>query len=161
VNQLKLPLATVATLEHNLLLCDLGISRKSDTIIDDQTARYERDQGETQAALCRQRELAVEMKQLLLAGELDQFGRTLDQVWESKQAISPLIATEDANIAYEVALGAGALGGKIAGAGGGGFMLFYAPFHSRFEVVQALRGLGHEVLDVALDNTGLQSWSHD
>ena len=98
---------------------------------------------------------------MILAGELDQFGRTLDQVWQSKRAISPLIATEEADIAYEVALSAGALGGKIAGAGGGGFMLFYAPFRSRFEVAQALRELGHEVLDVALDDVGLQSWSHD
>ena len=134
VNQLKLPLATVATLEHNLVLCDLGSSRESATIIDDQTARYESDSGETQSALRRQRELAVEMKQLLLA---------------------------EADHAYEVALGAGALGGKIAGAGGGGFMLFYAPFGSRFEVAQALRDLGHDVLDVALDDSGLQSWTHD
>ena len=161
VNQLKLPLATVASLEHNLLICNLGSSRESATIIDDQTARFESDESQTHAALRRQRELAVEMKQLLLAGELDQFGRTLDQVWQSKRAISPLIATEEADIAYEVALSAGALGGKIAGAGGGGFMLFYAPFRSRFEVAQALRELGHEVLDVALDDVGLQSWSHD
>jgi D-glycero-alpha-D-manno-heptose-7-phosphate kinase len=161
VNQLKLPAATVATLEHNLLLCNLGSSRESATIIDDQTERYEADCGETHAALRRQRELAVEMKQLLLAGELDHFGRTLDQVWESKRAISPLIATADAHTAYETALSAGALGGKIAGAGGGGFMLFYAPFGSRFEVAQALRELGHDVLDVALDESGLQSWTHD
>ncbi len=161
VNQLKLPLATVATLEHNLVLCDLGSSRESATIIDDQTARYENDSGETQSALRRQRELAVEMKQLLLAGDLDQFGRTLGQVWESKRAISPLIATAESDRAYEVALGAGALGGKIAGAGGGGFMLFYAPFGSRFEVAQALRDLGHDVLDVAVDDSGLQSWADD
>lgn len=160
VNQLKLPHATVATLEHNLLLCDLGSSRESAIIINDQTARYESASGHTQSALRRQRELAVEMKQLLLAGELEQFGRKLGEVWESKRAISPLIATAEADRAYEVAIGAGALGGKIAGAGGGGFMLFYAPFESRFEVAQALRELGHDVTDVALDDDGLRSWSH-
>ena len=160
VNQLKLPLATIATLEHNLLLCNLGSSRESAMIIDDQTERYEQNSGGTQAALRRQRELASEMKQLLLAGEVDEFGRALDQVWQSKRAISPLVSTDAAELAYETALAAGALVGKIAGAGGGGFMLFYAPFRSRFEVAQALRELGHEVLDVALDDGGLQSWSH-
>ncbi len=161
VNQLKLPLATVATLEHNLLLCDLGSSRESATIIDDQRSRYEADIGATAAALARQKQMAVEMKQLLLAGELDRFGRMLGEVWEAKQELSPLIATDAARLANEAALGAGALGGKIVGAGGGGFMLFYAPFEARFEVAQALRDRGHDVLDVALDSGGLQSWAHD
>ncbi len=161
VNQLKLPIATIATLEHNLLLCHLGNSRASATIIDDQRERYESDSGRTVEALRRQKELAVEMKQVLLAGRLDDFGGLLGEVWAVKQQLSPLIVTDEALAAYETATAAGALGGKMTGAGGGGYMLFYAPFGSRFEVAQALRDRGHEVLDVALDDGGLQTWSHD
>jgi D-glycero-alpha-D-manno-heptose-7-phosphate kinase len=160
VNQLRLPPSTIATLEHNLLLCHLGTSRESATIIEDQRGRYERQVGSTAGALARQKSLAVEMKQALLGAELDRFGRLLDEVWQTKKGMSPLISTDDAARSYEVATGAGALGGKITGAGGGGYMLFYAPFERRFEVAQALRADGFEVLDVSIDEMGLESWSH-
>ncbi len=161
VNQLRLPASTVATLEHNLLLCHLGTSRESAAIIEDQRARYESESGTTAQALTRQKELAIEMKQALLAGDLDQFGGLLDQVWQVKQEMSPLIATNESLRAYEVAREAGVLGGKITGAGGGGYMLFYSPFERRFEVAQALREEGFDVLDISIDEMGLESWSHE
>ena len=161
VNPLRLPSSTIATLEHNLLLCHLGLSRESATIIDDQRRRYESSAGSTSSALAKQKVLAVEMKRMLLAGELDGFGELLAEVWEAKKAMSPLIATDNSLEFYETAIDAGALGGKITGAGGGGYMLFYAPFNKRFEVAQALRDRGAEVLDINLDHEGLQAWSHE
>jgi D-glycero-alpha-D-manno-heptose-7-phosphate kinase len=160
VNQLRLPASTIATLEHNLLLCHLGTSRESATIINDQRERFEGGSKTTAAALSRQKELAVEMKQALLAGELDRFGALLNDVWDAKQELSPMIATADAVRAYSVAREAGAAGGKITGAGGGGYMLFYSPFERRFEVAQALRVEGFDVLDISIDEMGMESWSH-
>ena len=160
VNHLKLPASTVAMLEHNLLLCHLGNSRESALIIDDQTRRYEEDASGTIAALRRQKELAVELKHALLAGDLDGFGALLGDVWRVKQEMSPLIATDVATATYDTAMRAGALGGKMTGAGGGGHMLFYAPFERRFEVAQALRDTGLTVADIALDDAGLQTWTH-
>ncbi len=161
VNQLKLPTATIATLEHNLLLCHLGASRESATIIDDQSERYQSHAGTTAAALDRQKELAQEMKKILLAGQLDEFGCLLNESWISKQQLSPLISTEAAVQAHRTALDAGALGGKITGAGGGGYMLFYAPFDCRFEVAQALRDDSFDVLDVSFDEIGMESWTDE
>jgi len=158
VNQLKLPPATVATLEHNLLLCHLGASRESATIIDDQSDRFRNHAEATVAALGRQKELAVEMKRTLLAGHLDEFGSLLNEAWHSKKQLSPLVSTEAAAHAHRLASDAGALGGKITGAGGGGYMLFYAPFDRRFEVAQALRDDGFDVLDVSFDEMGMESW---
>ncbi len=160
VNQLKLPASSVAMLEHNLLLCHLGTSRESATIIDDQRQRYEEEKPATIAALHQQKQLAVELKQALLAGDLDGFGRLFNDVWRVKQELSPLIATDVARATHETAMRAGALGGKMTGAGGGGHMLFYAPFERRFEVAQALRDTGLTIVDVALDDLGLQTWSH-
>lgn len=160
VNQLKVPLSTVATLEHNLLLCHLGTSRESATIISDQRERYESESGTTSAALALQKELAHQMKRALLAGQLDDFGALLDEVWRVKQELSPLIATEGALHAYKTAMTAGALGGKITGAGGGGYMLFYAPFERRFEVAEELRKAKFEVLDISLDEMGMESWTN-
>ena len=160
VNPLKLPASTVAMLEHNLLLCHLGTSRESATIIDDQRRRYEADADTTIAALRRQKELAVELKHALLSGDLDGFGTLLGDAWRVKQEMSPLIATDVATATYDTAIRAGALGGKMTGAGGGGHMLFYAPFERRFEVAQALRDTGLTVADIALDDVGLQTWTH-
>jgi D-glycero-alpha-D-manno-heptose-7-phosphate kinase len=70
-----------------------------------------------------------------------------------------LIATEGALHAYKTAMAAGALGGKITGAGGGGYMLFYAPFERRFEVAEELRKAKFEVLDISLDEMGMESWT--
>jgi hypothetical protein len=61
--------------------------------------------------------------------------------------------------AYKTAMAAGALGGKITGAGGGGYMLFYAPFERRFEVAEELRKAKFEVLDISLDEMGMESWT--
>lgn len=160
VNQLKLPASTIATLEHNLLLCHLGTSRESATIIDDQRRRFKSASGNTSWALGEQKVLAVKMKHALLAGEMDEFGGLLGEVWRVKQELSPLIATRHSERAYTTATEAGALGGKMTGAGGGGYMLFYSPFERRFEVAQALRDDGFGVLDISLDDMGLESWSH-
>jgi D-glycero-alpha-D-manno-heptose-7-phosphate kinase len=161
VNQLRLPPATAATLEHNLILCHLGTSRDSGRIIADQRQRYERGSKATVAALRRQKALAGQLKRELLSGNLNSFGRLLDEAWRVKCELSPYIATRHAQQVYDAALRAGALGGKITGAGGGGHMLIYAPFERRFECAEALRTIGVDVQDVALDELGLFAWSHD
>ena len=161
VNQLRLPPETLATLEHNLLLCDLGSSRDSSKIIDDQRERFERDEESSVLAFRRQKELATEIQALLVSGDCDAFGAKLAEVWEAKQQLSPLIATDPSATVEAVAHAAGALGGKMTGAGGGGYMLFYAPFARRFEVEQAIRELGYDVLSVDFAGQGLQVWSDD
>jgi len=161
VNPLRLPPATVATLEHNLILCHLGTARESSRIIADQRERYERGSEATVGALRRQKTLAAQLKRELLAGNLDDFGRLLDEAWRVKCELSPYISTPRAQDVYDAALRAGALGGKLTGAGGGGHMLIYAPFERRFESAEALRTIGVAVQDVAFDDLGLFAWSHD
>lgn len=158
VNPLRLSQDVINELEHNLLLCFTGGTRVSGRIIEDQTARYQRGEEESMAALRRQKALAVEMKNLLLQRKLQQFGGLLHEAWEFKKKMSPQISNPRIDEIYEAGRKAGAIGGKLSGAGGGGFMLFYCSFEKKHQVADALRKMGCAISDFAFDFHGLQSW---
>ena len=161
VNPLRIGSDTVSELEHNLLLCYTGRTRLSDHIIDDQTERYRRGDEEAVEGLRMQKRLAQEMKDALLRSRLSEFGALLGQAWEQKRRMSPRISTPFIDEAYQVALDKGALGGKVTGAGGGGYMLFYCPFTRRHHVAESLIKLGLTVSEVSFDLKGLRTWRVD
>jgi D-glycero-alpha-D-manno-heptose-7-phosphate kinase len=158
VNPLRVDPATVNELEHNLLLCYTGRSRLSDHIIDDQTSRYRRADTEALEGLRMQKRLAREMKDALLRKRLTDFGELLGEAWQQKRRMSPKIATPFIDEAYDVAMRSGALGGKVTGAGGGGYMLFYCRFDQRHHVADALIKMGLTVSDLTFEPHGLTTW---
>jgi D-glycero-alpha-D-manno-heptose-7-phosphate kinase len=158
VNPLRISQGIINELEHNSLLCFTGTTRQSDQIIADQTQRYTSHNPETIAGLRQQKELAVEMKNLLLRGELNSFGELLHVAWESKKRFSPRITTVVIDELYEVARGSGAMGGKVIGAGGGGYMLLYCEFEKKHDVVAALKKMGVFPTEFAFESHGVQSW---
>ncbi len=161
VNPLRIGPDTVSELEHNLLLCYTGRTRLSDHIIDDQTERYRRGDDEAVEGLRMQKRLAQEMKDALLRNRLSEFGELLGQAWQQKRRMSPRIATPFIDEAYQLARDHGALGGKVTGAGGGGYMLFYCPYNRRHHVAEALMELGLTVGEISFDLTGLRTWRVD
>jgi D-glycero-alpha-D-manno-heptose-7-phosphate kinase len=100
------------------------------------------------------------MKDALLQGSLSEFGGLLDRAWTYKKQMSPKISNEHIDELYEEAIRHGALGGKVTGAGGGGYMLLYCRYDSKHEVQAALGALGAEAVDFQFDQAGLTSWSH-
>jgi D-glycero-alpha-D-manno-heptose-7-phosphate kinase len=158
VNPLRVKDAVVDELQLNLLLCWTGTTRQSARIIEDQTARLAGGELDTLEGLRAQKELAVAMKSALLRGELSEFGALLDEAWKQKKRMSPLIATDFIEEAYDVAIRAGALGGKVTGAGGGGYILFYCDFSRKHRLAEALTRLGGVVTDVAFERRGLTTW---
>ena len=158
VNPLRINKDVENELEHNLLLCYTGSTRRSDRIIEDQTARYREGQPSTLSALREQKQLAVDMKNTLLQRSLDDFGDLLHSAWESKKKVSPRISTAQIDEMYETARNHGALGGKITGAGGGGYMLFYCQFERKHKVAEALKKLGAVPMEFAFEPQGLQTW---
>lgn len=158
VNPLKIKWDTVNELEHNLLLCYTGRSRTSDRIIADQVARFEGGEVASLDGLQMQKELAVEMKNTLLRGQLGAFAELLGTAWEHKKRLSPKISTPFIDEAYAEAMRHGALGGKVMGAGGGGHMLFYCDFRRKHRVVEALEKMGITVGEFAFDFQGLRTW---
>jgi D-glycero-alpha-D-manno-heptose-7-phosphate kinase len=160
VNPLRIPTETVCELESNLLLSFTGATRAGDEIIDDQTSRYVASDAETVAGLRMQKEVANSMKRALLLGRLNEFGDLLGVAWEHKRRISPRISTPLIDEAYAEARAHGALGGKVTGAGGGGYMLFYCPPGTRHRVANRLQGMGLEETEFAFDEHGLRSWTY-
>ena len=159
VNPLRMSPEVVHELEHNMLLVYTGQTRMSDGIIADQTSRFESGELSTVEGLRMQKELAVQMKEALLQRRLTLFGSLLGRAWEYKRQMSPRITTDHIDELYEVAKEQGALGGKVTGAGGGGYMLFYCPFTRRHEVAEALAAKGAQVSEFAFDHHGLQTWT--
>jgi D-glycero-alpha-D-manno-heptose-7-phosphate kinase len=160
VNPLRIHSTTVLELESNLLLCFTGATRAGDHIIEDQTSRYEASDEDAVAGLRMQKELAQVMKEALLRGHLSEFGELLGTAWEHKKKMSPRISTPMIDEAYAEARASGALGGKVTGAGGGGFMLFYCPPGTRHRVLSRLHQLGLEEAEFSFDQQGLRTWSY-
>lgn len=159
VNPLRVPPEWISELEYCLVLAYTGQSRVSSDIIGDQIDTYRGDPNRALPVLEKTKALASEMKQTLLTGRFADFGRLLHEAWTTKKQMSKRISTPQIEEMYEAARHAGALGGKVSGAGGGGFMYFFAEFDKRHGVVEALEEHGADVVDFGFVDTGLQKWA--
>jgi D-glycero-alpha-D-manno-heptose-7-phosphate kinase len=161
VNPLRIPSDVVHELEHNMLLCYTGKTRSGDGIIEDQTSRWTGGNEVAMAGLRAGKELAGAMKNALLQRRLTDFGEMLDAAWQEKKKMSPRITNGFIDSAYEEARKHGALGGKVTGAGGGGYMVMYCPFQRKHLVANALSALNMHVTEVEFTSHGLATWSID
>jgi len=158
VNPLRVSPDRLNELEYCLLLCYTGRSRLSAHIVERQTESYIQKKEAVVRALEAQKEMAIQMKNALLQGRLDDFGDLLHQAWQSKKQLDPAITTPQIDEMYAAARQAGAIGGKILGAGGGGYLLLYCPFDRKHVVAATLERLGGQVVDFGFDWRGLQTW---
>lgn len=158
VNPLRVREEVAHELELSLLLCFTGITRESAKVIDDQTGRVTSGSADTLAGLRAQKELATAMKAALLRGELPEFGALLGEAWKEKKRLSPLISNPHIEELYALATANGALGGKVTGAGGGGYILLFCDFTRKHKVIAALEGAGAAVTEFSFDTTGLTTW---
>src|SRR3984957_2980470 len=158
VNPLRIRDEIVHELELSLMLCFTGITRDSARVIEDQTRRALASADDTMGGLRAQKELAVAMKAALLTGQLDEFGALLGEAWTQKKRMFPLISNERIDELYEIATKNGALGGKITGAGGGGYILLFCDFTKKHRVIEALEFAGAVITEFAFDTKGLTTW---
>jgi D-glycero-alpha-D-manno-heptose-7-phosphate kinase len=144
-------------LESCLLLCDTGISHDSGQLHDLQ--REEIAAQDTQTPLLHASvTLCKRMHRHLIRGELRALGLCLDEAWRLKKRFSSSISHGRLDDIYESALDAGALGGKLLGAGGGGFFLFYVQPQHRQRVLNALAALGCRTQNFRFESNGVTSW---
>lgn len=158
VHPLRINQDTLNELDYNLLLCYTGHTRNSDPIIETQIRNYVDGQADAVAAMDQLKELTILLKNALLRGRLDDFGGLLHEAWLAKTRMSSLISTPALDELYAAARAAGALGGKITGAGGGGYMFFYCPFGRRHHIAAAIEKLGAQIVDFSFEFRGLQTW---
>lgn len=159
VNPLRIRDEIAHELELSLLLCFTGITRDSARVIEDQTKRTTEQTLDTLAGLRAQKELAVAMKAALLTGALQEFGALLGEAWIQKKRMSPLITNPRIDELYELALSKGALGGKVTGAGGGGYILLFSDFARKHRLIEALEFTGASVVEFSFTTKGLTTWT--
>ncbi|MCS7082754.1 MAG: GHMP kinase [Bacteroidetes bacterium] len=159
VNPLRLPPEWVNELEYSLVLAYTGKSRYSAQIIESQIENYRHGDPEAVEAMDRTKQYALELKRALLMGQFREFGCLLHEAWMEKKRMSKQISNPYIDQLYEAAREAGALGGKISGAGGGGFMFFFTEFHRRHDVIRALEYHGAQVVHFGFTDAGVQTWT--
>lgn len=137
VHSLSLSREALEDLDIMLMAFFTGQTRKADTILSQQKANI----ASRIPVLQQMAQQARRVRQLLEAGDVESFGRLLHEAWQAKRQLAASISNNHMDELYDRAIQAGALGGKILGAGGGGFFLLCVPSDKRQAVRQALRDL--------------------
>lgn len=154
VTPLRTPPGTAEALQRNLLLFFTGTARESSKILSRQRENTERSQADVLRALQAVRDLADALRDTLARGDLAGFGECLHAGWEQKKRFAAGVSNPEIDAAYETARAHGALGGKLAGAGGGGFMMIYCRDGAQAAVTEALGQRGLRRMDFHFEEGG-------
>jgi D-glycero-alpha-D-manno-heptose-7-phosphate kinase len=154
VEPLELDAEVTRELQSNLLLYFTGSAHHSWTILEEQEKSTRDHSGCAIEALHEVRSLAHRMRESLIAGKLTTFGSLLDDAWRAKKRVSSRISTSRIDMFYQSAREHGALGGKITGAGGGGFLLLYCDPGHQEAVRTAMAAEGINEMAFAFDFQG-------
>jgi D-glycero-alpha-D-manno-heptose-7-phosphate kinase len=156
VEPLQVDPAVLSALQSNLMLFFTGAAHHSWDILADQEESTRLPTGPAVEALHQVKETAALMKEALLCGDLEHFGHLLDDAWQAKKRVSHRISSPRIDHLYQAARAHGALGGKITGAGGGGFLLLYSDSTCQEAVRSAMQGEGLQEMAFAFDSQGAQ-----
>jgi D-glycero-alpha-D-manno-heptose-7-phosphate kinase len=158
VNPLQLKPEIVNELEFNLLLYFTDTQRLSATIIDEQVQNVKDKNSRSVDAMHNLKAQAHQMKDALLRGELHKIGEVLNFGWQNKKEMAKSISNPLIDTIYQTAIHHGATGGKISGAGGGGFMFFYCPRVTKMKVARSIEALGGRMQSFKFTQQGLVTW---
>ena len=159
VNPLRIRNNILNELANNIILYYTGTSRLSSEIIEKQQVSVKQNSPKSVEAMHQTKEMAVVMKEAILKGKLDDIGPIMMQAWEYKKKMAEGISNEKIDEIYEAAIKAGASGGKISGAGGGGFMFYYCPGNHRYNVINTLEKFGEVIKLFQFTKNGLNTWA--
>jgi len=159
VNPLRIKDSYLDELAHNLVLYYTDTSRLSSQIIQKQQQNFINDDKTAIEAMHQLKNQAVMMKEALLRGNLNEIGEILDFGWKFKKQMASGITNTSLDKIYSTAIQNGATGGKISGAGGGGYMFFYCPGNTRFRVIESLKQFGGYTERYEFTSQGLVSWT--
>ncbi|MDO5861912.1 MAG: kinase [Thermoplasmata archaeon] len=158
VNRVRIMNDTINELQYCSLLCYIGHTRESAAIIESQVDKY--NKGQNEDALDKTKELAKSMAKSIERGDIRTAGEILDESWTYKKQFSNKVSNPTIDKMYETAKQAGAIGGKVSGAGGGGFMYFLCEYDRKYYVAKELGKLGAKVTDFMFEPNGVVSWRY-
>jgi len=159
VNPLRVKEEHLFELENNLLLYYTATTRDSGDIIRKQSKNVTDRKDSSIEAMHLLKQQAQLMKEALLKGQLNEFGEILDFGFQQKRQMAEGISNPLMEEIYETAKKAGATGGKISGAGGGGFMIFYCPVNTKYKVIKSLENFGGQTRNYQFVGHGLKTWT--
>lgn len=157
VHPLRISPDVLLELEESLVLFDTGIGHQSGDIHQDQ--REQMKQEATRRQVQSNVELTYRMRNHLLRGRLLQFGQALHEAWQLKRQLSSKISSPRLDELYELARQHGAVGGKLLGAGGGGFFVFYAPPFRKHDLIAGIEDAGLRIRPFRFEPDGLRAWT--
>jgi D-glycero-alpha-D-manno-heptose-7-phosphate kinase len=162
VNPLRVKNWVLSELEASIVLFHTGVSRSSAAIIAEQTSNIAASAPASIDAMHQLRADAFAMKEAVLKGDFRQFANVLNRSWEAKKKTATCISNARINNVFEIAMDAGAIAGKISGAGGGGFITFIVDPLERLNVIRKLESdaEGH-VLSCSFTKRGTEGWRID
>ena len=158
INPLRIKGSVLRELEASLILYFTGRSRSSGAVIETQQAEIVKGNAKSIDAMMSLKREAVEMKEALLTGHLDEIAATMNRGWIAKKSTASSVSNSEIERILELALANGGLAGKVSGAGGGGFLLLLADPYERHRVVEALTQQRGQLLPAVFTHEGVQSW---
>ena len=158
INPLRVKNWIICELEASLVLFFTGVSRESANIIADQSNGVKAGSNDVLNAMHGMKQESLVMKECLLRGDFSGFVNTMRQGWENKKRSSSTVSNPYIDNVYDSAIKAGALAGKVSGAGGGGFMLFFVPNERRMDVIRSLAQFNGLVSNCHFTKNGTQAW---
>jgi D-glycero-alpha-D-manno-heptose-7-phosphate kinase len=158
INPLRIKNWIICELEASLVLFYTGVSRESAKIIADQSSNVTSGAGDAVAAMHGIKHEALVMKECLLKGDFAGIVNSMRGGWDSKKRSAKTVSNPLIDSIYDAAMDAGALSGKVSGAGGGGFMMFFVPTERRMDVVRALSGFDGQISNCHFTKHGTQAW---
>ena len=158
INPLRVKNWIICELEASLVLFYTGISRESAKIIADQSNNVRAGSVAAMEAMHGIKREALVMKECLLRGDFGGIVESMRQGWESKKRSAKTVSNPHLEEIYDAAISAGALAGKVSGAGGGGFMMFFVPPEKRMDVIRALKRFEGQVSNCHFTKHGTQAW---
>lgn len=158
VNSLRIKNWIISELEASLVLFFTGVSRESARIISDQSRNVESGSTVAVEAMHGLKLEAISMKESLLKGDFNGFVESMRIGWENKKRIAQSVSNPMIDDIHDAAMKSGALAGKVSGAGGGGFMLFFVPNERRMDVIRTLERYNGQVRNCHFTKHGAQAW---
>lgn len=158
VNPLRIKNWVICELEASLVLFFSGVSRESAKIIADQSKTVNKDSSEALSAMHALKSEATSMKECILRADFGGIVESMKLGWENKKKTASSVSNPFIDSIYSAAMDAGALAGKISGAGGGGFFLFFVPAERRMSVMSALATFHGQASNCHFTKNGAQSW---
>ena len=158
INPLRIKNWIICELEASLVLFYTGVSRESAKIIADQSNNIKTGSVDALEAMHGIKREALIMKECLLKGDFDGIVNSMREGWENKKRSAKTVSNPHIEKIYDAVMNAGALAGKVSGAGGGGFIMFFVPPDKRMDVIRTLNQFDGQVSNCHFTKHGTQAW---